>query len=464
MVKVVLLVCIAPFLVHQNAALLSKGSIVLPPRKPVFLSKFCFDFAAHGGTTPGSIHMEFSDESQKTGTYDVVVFDDQAESFPDESAYHDWKCDSQRLAKASKFQRSINTSVPLWKTTMTIDERIRPRWWYVALLDCSGVERKIEYTLHMLNPRLGWRKEFSIDQCGPVSLGLFLLAYIVLACSQLWAITQTTSVAQSKHPLRLLLLSAISFAAFGLLAFALDAALFMRSGESIRRLHMFGKILKSFSKLIMTSMLLLLSQGICITQHFKFQDLGLLHMLAPFFAVCFAFETWGEYAQSRTYATGFVYCTWYGAGLVLGDLCLLGIYLVNLRGSYASSLDAEKRNFYLRWGTLYSSAFVALPFATVLSMIVAPWVRSEVMFILTNSVHILLLILLVIGLWPERMHTFFCIDQEVLAKTIGTTSSFLSQCDGDYSPCLLTRRPPSDYLKKGVSFDMEEGGTTMNES
>jgi hypothetical protein len=464
MVNVVLLVCIAPFLVHQNAALLSKGYIALPPSKPVFLSKFCFDFAVHGGTpTPGSIHMEFSDASQKTGTYEVVIFDDQAESFPDESAYHDWKCGSQRLAKASKFQRSINASGPLWKTTMTIDERIRPRWWYVALLDCSGVERKIEYTLHMLNPRMGWQKEFSIDQCGPASLGLFLLAYMVLTCVQLRAITQTTAVAQSKHPLRLLLLSAISLAALGLLVFALDAAWFMRSGESIRRLHMLGKILKVFSKLTMTSMLLLLSQGICITQHFQFQDLRLLHMLAPFFVACFAFETWGEYAQSRAYTTGFVYCSWYGAGLVLGDLCLLGIYLVNLRGSYASSLDAEKRSFYWRWGTVYLSAFVALPFATILSTILAPWVRSEVIFILTNVVHIVLLVLLVIGLWPERTHNFFCIDQDVLAKTIGTTSSFL-HCGGDASPCLLTRRPPSDYLKKGVFFDMEEGSTTMNES
>jgi hypothetical protein len=182
----------------------------------------------------------------------------------------------------------------------------------------------------------------------------------------------------------------------------------------------------------------------------------------PLYANFFALENMVEYSLSSTYTTGFLYCKWVGWLVVFFDICLLGGYLRSLRNSYTSSLDADKKSFYQIWGTLYSSAFVALPFATFLSTILAPWVRSAVIVILTNSVHVFLLTLLVVGLWPEQTHTFFCIDKDILPKTIGgTTTNTLLQTGADSSPCLLkTRRPSCDHLKKGVddyfSLDGEE--------
>jgi hypothetical protein len=73
----------------------------------------------------------------------------------------------------------------------------------------------------------------------------------------------------------------------------------------------------------------------------------------------------------------------------------------------------------------------------MLSIVLSPWVRAETIFLLTNGVHATLLVSLVLGLWPERAHKFFCIDDGSLATKIGIESDAYADLDDSLPSKLL---------------------------
>merc|ERR1739845_210188 len=87
-------------------------------------------------------------------------------------------------------------------------------------------------------------------------------------------------------------------------------------------------------------------------------------------------------------------------------------------------MDIEKKMFYKTWGIGYSITFLSLPLSIVVARVLSPWVRSEMIYILMNAVHVFLLTVLVIGLWPERTQPVFCIDKN-LACSYGQQSDIL---------------------------------------
>jgi len=260
-----------------------------------------------------------------------------------------------------------------------------------------------------------------MDRCGLISLIFVWCVYVALASVQQYAIRLQSESA--RHPLRLLLFAAIAAACACMLAEVIHGAWFAHTGYSQVVAYFAGKFLKVLSKCLLMSMLMLLSQGICISKPLDAVNLWqVLKLLAPFFVACLFLEVWGEYSQSRTYSTGFIYCTYFGGALVFADLGFLVIYLQNLYSSYLAEFQVERQRFYRSWGVLCSCTFIVLPFSVLLSFVLSPWVRAETIFILTNAVHVAMLTSLVVGLWPDRAQTVFFFDDEALANTIGIKS------------------------------------------
>lgn len=80
------------------------------------------------------------------------------------------------------------------------------------------------------------------------------------------------------------------------------------------------------------------------------------------------------------------------------------------------------------WGLIYSGAFLSLPVSVIIVQSFSPWVRSEVVFIVSNTAHCIFLALLIVGLWPDYAQPFFCIDQpSVLAQTFGVKTELLDE-------------------------------------
>lgn len=424
--------------------------MIVPNRSVVFLTKFCFDYDPAGrvenktglSDSVGTYYIRIN-AVPATGTMQLALFDDQSESYPDSNAMWGFQCDGDRLARTSRSMMTLNMRQVEKMGTIEwpIVETLRPRWWYLALIDCSSEERTISYSVRMLNTRQGWRQEFSMDHPGIITMCLFLTVYVVLLSAQIRAIMVDSGTAATKHPLRMILTFSIAAACFGMLLLVFDDFAVAYHGTSFAPLYFAGKLFKALSKFTLMSILLLLSKAYGISHALRKDDIiAVIKLTTPFFVCCLSLEMWGEYAQSRTYTTDFVFCTRYGAFLVCADLYLLAIYLHSLYKSQLAELNATKQSFYRKWGVIYATAFFVLPAITLIGFFVAPWCRSKVMVVMANSTHVFLLRSLVLGLWPEQTNPVFCIDDAELVETYGKESGgfpkllhadTLSAMDGD---------------------------------
>lgn len=204
----------------------------------------------------------------------------------------------------------------------------------------------------------------------------------------------------------------------------------------MRPVYVAGKLSKWTSKLLLTAAIMLMSKGFAVSRPFHTEHLArACCLLAPLFVGCFALDIGGEYAQSRRYTTDSMFCSRYGAVLVLLDIGLLAAFARGLHRSHSAEADPVKRGFYAAWGPVYAAAFCVLPVATLVAYLVSPWVQVRVVYFLTNAVHASLLALLVISVWPERSLPALCLDNPELVQTYGVKDDLL--------PSLLQKKGPS---------------------
>jgi hypothetical protein len=415
-------------------AVVSKGALTVPGGQAVFLQKFCFDYAPEGETA-GFMHISINTSEPASGTMQLAVFDDEAKSFPDESAFWGLDCDGERLKQTARWVRPFNASKLPHMVRSPLSEKLRPRWWYVAVIDCSGEDHVISYELHLENVKQGWQSELSMDRCRVTTLMWIFLAYALLLMAQLRAVTLKNSAARTKHPLRLMLLATIGAAMWGSMLLSVDGLWFTRTGEDLIWLYFTGKCSKAFSGFILMSMLLLLSKGHCISCALRRQDVvDAGKLIVPLAAGCLWLEVWGEVSQERRYTTGFVYCTFWGFLLVLADLGLLALYLLNLRKSHRAEIEDPKRTFYCTWGPIFSVAFAVRPVMVLVAPMINPWVRSAAVQTVTNVARAILLALFVVGIWPERTTACLSLDnKDELATTFGMHSDLLCTLETELS-------------------------------
>lgn len=438
-----LLVALGLTLWSRCQAAWKHGQIQVPANNAVFVAKFCFDFDVNANNT-GELDFVINRVLPgNVGHLKVLLLDDQQNSYP--STNNKWpgmQCDDSRLSIISKASLDVEVDkLPVDNRLHTfIIERLRPRYWFLAVLDCSGVEQTVEYDLHMVNLEQGWMKEISMDRCGLFPLALFLGIYLSTALLQVHAIFSNSS-AQTKHPLRLLLTFGICAALWGVAFYTFDTIWYAVSGEDTFLLYVSSKLFKVWSKFTLMLILILLSRGKCISSTLELEDIvkGAI-LVMPFLVLCLSLELWGEYDASRNYTTEGVYQTGSGAVLIFADMILLLYYVNNLRISHRAEKDEEKRAFYRTWGTVYSSAFLSLPAAAIVAHEVSPHVRVAVMLVFNNSIHAALLILLVAGLWPERTQPVFNIDNKAVdATAFGRSGNLLDEemksrtSGGDYA-------------------------------
>lgn len=404
-----------------------QGSVVIPANQIIFLHKFCFD-SNRDGMLVGMMSALF--HSSTGGDLKLAVFDDEAESLPDPD-HIDWglQCGSDKLKQVTRGLFHVNgkklQAVEGFHREQGIVEKLRPRWWYIAVVDCSGEDRVLNYSLHLTNARQGRQRELSMDQCGLVAMGLICLSYFAVLSVQVYASFRDTSNS-TKHPLRICLLGSILVAAGGALLQFLSANLIAQHGTQLQSLYVAGKLCKWTSKLLLTCAIMLISRGHAISHPLQKGHLfRSCSLLAPLFIGCFILDLKGEYAQSRTYTTDSLFCSRYGAVLVLLDIGLLVVFGLNLRRSFASETDSIKRSFFAMWGPIYGVAFGILPVAVIVAYFVSPWVQVRVVYVLTNAVHLCLLAILVTSLWPEKSLPAFCLDDQELVETIGLNLDLL---------------------------------------
>eukprot|EP00415_Alexandrium_ostenfeldii_P001635 UN1635 len=268
-----------------------------------------------------------------------------------------------------------------------------------------------------MNNAYGWTSEFSTDKrCVLYFLVPLVVVYSCLAVLQFYANSVLADMAsadsassKAAHPFARILMAGLSLACGATFLSVLHNVLYALHGYVYPIVHIAAQFLYVSSDFVLASLLLLVSQGKCISYIMVAADgWRMLRLLGPFLVSCFLLEMWGDYSVSRRYSVDYVYTTMFGWALILVDLVLLGMYAVNLRRTYAVERDRGDGAFYCTWGVAYGAWFLALPVTAVLSQaILAPYVWLFVSLTITKTVTVLVYAALVLGLWPGNTRTYF---------------------------------------------------------
>jgi len=414
---------VAMFSAQFCCAMQTGGTAVLQANSTVFLSKFCFTFNASEGHNAGSLRLTLhAPKASALHQAHMVLFDDEDSSYTGPSSEWNAMTCEERLQHA-RYHEVISSSRAAGPKgehiTFLIKQKLRPRWWYVALLDCSessdGLE--VSYQMHMTNPPYGWASEFSTDR--RLVLHVFLplaLAYGCLAAAQLHAnravvkrAKDDSASSKAAHPFARILAAGILLALGDSLLSALHAVRYAHDGSGLPSVQLMAQLLAVTSNFVLASLLLLISQGKCVSYIMVAGDAWrMLRLLGPFLVGCLGLELWAEHSMRRHYTTDYVYTTPFGWLLILVDLVLLCIYLRNLRETYLAERERDDGEFYRTWGLFYGLWFLALPVTAVLAQaVLAPYVWFIVSLAVKKGTAALLYGALVVGLWPGNTRTHF---------------------------------------------------------
>lgn len=404
------------------------GSVSIAKGKAVVLTKFCYDFnvgcanhtCAEGGT-PGTINATvFSARREdcqppnckgKSPELHLALLDDEYFSFPEVSQVWD-ELGCREVMKASK-----STHLFDWKHALLangshygsrIVEKVRPRWWYVAVASCSDQDVSFSYSIHLQNPRAGKDHEFSFDAVGICRLTLYLVvAFAGLTLLQVnsinaWKASTRTSQWGQVHPVLLLVLAASFLAAFGQACWLNYFWHYETEGHGGEMWALIGRGGVLSARIVLSLVLLLLAQGECVcSPHITWPaHKDILRGLAVFGVLSYMLELWGE-SELRSTVTEYVYDTRPGMCLVAFDMLWIWIYASRAWRTYRSETRLKARRFFRQYASLFSLWFASLPAVAALAHILSPWVRSYVTCAVNGAVHVVALGLLVYTFQPR---------------------------------------------------------------
>jgi hypothetical protein len=387
-----------------------------------FLAKFCVGKGGLGETVgKAKINLKVLDGDKDD--IKILFFDDEESSYPWRQETETWNhmtC-SDKVNKA----RGKEDVDGIERNEIQLTGHIRPRWWFLALADCSKAgTTKIEYELHLQNSLEGWEKEVSEDRRGlQYVFGPAFVAYVALAVAQLYANRRyftdlSGGQAEALHPMVKILtagiLLAIGATVITMIHYYCLALLPMGTGTTI--LYLMGKLARVLSRFVLMSILMLVSKGRCVTYMMTDSDVRwVCKLLVPFSIISFLLGLWGEYADARKYATSIIYDTSYGYVVIIADLILFLVYLTNLYVVSSREYDKDHQIFYSRFGTSYSLFFLVVPVIAGLAWLnlIPAWKGELITAAGTNLATVACFGTLVMGLWPTRSFSYFTLDSRL---------------------------------------------------
>merc|ERR1719464_2153572 len=126
----------------------------------------------------------------------------------------------------------------------------------------------------------------------------------------------------------------------------LHNACYMYDGIGVAIADEVAQLLAVSSSFVLVSLLLLVSEGKCVSYVMVAGDVRRkMQLLCPFLLSCFVLELWGEYSVSQKATTDYVYTTPCGWVLICVDLLLMGAYLSKLHRTYTSEKNQPEGAF-----------------------------------------------------------------------------------------------------------------------
>ncbi|CAE8589583.1 unnamed protein product [Polarella glacialis] len=397
------------------------GVASLAPRQARVIAKFCFDYnpACKDGSPcsdpPGRLDFEVFGAKQTGGGFVskedprvyVALLDDEYFSFPEVSqVWSEANCSDVTKSAKRSFElhwADISKADPGASVTSKVIEKVRPRWWYVAIASCSDQALEMNYRLYLENSLQGSQKQLSMDEMSIVSIAsMFLLLFAGLAAAQIDSWRKWQEFRNGAPAGHSLLLASVVLAAIGQLFWLSFFQRYKETGETTPSFAITGRASAVAAKTIMQIMLVLLAQGesVCTPGISWVRHKEMVAAMVFYGFLSFALESWGDREASGS-RIEYIYDTRAGTALVAMELMWLYVYTSRCWNTFQNETRARPRRFYKHYASALSLWFAALPLVAALAAVLAPWVRYRIVFLVSNFAHVLTMSALVYILHPR---------------------------------------------------------------
>lgn len=397
------------------------GNVRLAPGQAKVITKFCFDYDIACREVcpnpPGKLDAFFFGGAQLVGgqvvagsdpNVQLAMLDDEYFSFPEVSPVWDRaKCSD--ITKAAKSHYSINWAQASKDVGFHLDtfivEKVRPRWWYVAIASCSDQEILLSYSLHLQNPLQGSQVELSMDERGLALVAqAFMYLFGAIAGLQLWSVQQwSQSSRRTSPPGQFMLSVAVGMAFVGQFWWRLYFQRYQESGEEMELQAGLARFCVTFGKTLVSMLLVLLAYGECVCRPgidwAKHRDSMIGLTALGIFG--FVLEMWSD-SQARNSTTEYIYDTRPGMAFIALDLVWLWVYCSRCWQTLQEETRVRQRYFYRYYAPVFALWFAALPIVSCIAAVLAPWVRAGILFLVTGLIHAAALTLLVYSFLPGK--------------------------------------------------------------
>ncbi|GAM23190.1 hypothetical protein SAMD00019534_063650 [Acytostelium subglobosum LB1] len=296
--------------------------------------------------------------------------------------------------------------------TIQVLDAMRPHYWYVVAVDCSGNSLNMDYEFTWLNAGNIWKRQFSNDDQGLEQMYLtyfwFFLLLAVYSCYSGWVLTTT----KSYHPIVKLLTISVVLEFLSVFILLIHYGAYSHDGVGAKGLLGFGELLDLASQLTFIMLLILIAKGWAISRitiEEKPIILGVMGVLSALYLIMFIWYKAGQDPASTVY----MYDTVPGILLLVARSLAMVWFMWCGYNTYMEENHPAKRKFYVYFGVCFSLWFLALPFICIIASAVDPWVRQKAVLAMYVTFNFLALVGMSVLLSPQRASDYFTISGRV---------------------------------------------------
>lgn len=340
----------------------------------VYISKYVLGEASGLWSFTAKIHRPVNETSTERNFLKINVYTEDTW----EEALSSSDCSTK-----TDLSREKRVKVPedgTWSTPMkgTLTQARGVRVWYFALSDC---ERNLPETVKIrielsISSRTG--SEFSYEQEGLLYLYLLGTGLFVAGLSacflEIWRKFKRTDYTDSRQ---FALACAVCLQCMSLLFEFLHLWIYSHNGSGVILLDFFSQAFASFSELIVTVVMILISAGWTLKfRDFRDPDMFILPIvlvvLCQVILVCIGKVLDDAYYKFSSYETT---PGWLLIGLRIG---LWGWFLWNIKSLY-QALTGKMKDFILSFALFGSIYFLATPVTVIISQLFPLYQRSTIL-------------------------------------------------------------------------------------
>jgi len=381
-----------------------------------YLGKFCFRTAPSNTTTAGYINWEFWNGPSTSEGFWVALFDDQDGSWNAVYGSHGFTLScSDAIQHAANYHAMGGSTVffdPVLMSPSRIEETVRPRFWWAALVTCYGTDAAsftdIGFRAHFTQwDESVWSLEFGVNEEGLNTFYIIMFAYFsavgIVHCCGLFMLKREVGAI---HPLVKLYSGSLMAQWWSAMFFMIHFVSYAKYGYGPKGTEALGAVLDVFARVALIVMLFLVAQGWTISRETVRYRWAMALLAVTVFAFYIALIIWDAVGRDPA-STLYTYDSVAGYLICALMAILFVAFIVTVAMSYRNEDDVAKKSLYAWIGVWYGLWLISLPLLVAIGTAVAPWVREKVVRGISGAIAMLAYAILTWTLWPSRADKYF---------------------------------------------------------